>query len=126
MKILNIVLFFSQLLFLGCGSTSIEAEGKLKIKNMNATENASDITHVKIMLSDSEKSIVDADVQIVPGIVKTFNLEATTYTVYVYSENNEKPQYCQCIVGSGKSTYLIWEKKEEMNNQYLLYEVNGF
>lgn len=108
-----------------CENTSINAEGKIKIKNMDTTENAVNINHVKIVLSKSEESIIDTNIQIAPEIIKTFNLEANQYTVYVTSENNEK-KFCQCIVNSGKTTYISWEKKEEMNNSYILYEVDSF
>lgn len=124
---LYVLLFPLLLLFSceNCENTSINAEGKIKIKNQDTSENAVNINNVKIILSDSEESIIDTDIQIAPGIIKTFNLEANQYTVYVTSANNEK-KYCQCIVNSGKTTYISWEKKEEMNNSYILYEVDGF
>lgn len=108
-----------------CENTSINAEGTLKIKNKDTSEDAADIKHIKIVLQKSEETVLDTDVQISSEIVKAFNLEADQYIVYATAENEEK-KHCQCIVKSGKTTYIQWDKKEEMGNSYILYEVDSF
>lgn len=122
-----ILLFPSLMLFSceNCEMSSINAEGKIKIKNMDTSEDAADISHVKIVFADSEESIIDTDIQIAPGIIKTFSLEANQYIVYVTSETHER-KYCQCNINSGKATYLAWGKNKEIDNSYILYEVDDF
>ena len=92
---------------------------------MDSTENAADITNIKIIHQNTEETILEKDIQIAPGIVKVFNLDADQYIVYASIGNDER-KHCQCIISSGKTTYLQWEKKEEMNDSYILYEVSNF
>ncbi len=126
MKYYYLFLFFFSLLFYSCENSSLNADGRLKIKNMDNTDNAADITHIKIIHQNTEETIIDTNIQIAPGIVKVFNLEADQYIVYA-SIGDEERKHCQCIISSGKTTYLQWEKKEEMNNSYIiLYEVSNF
>jgi hypothetical protein len=125
MKYCYLYLLFLPLLFCCCENSSIIAEGTLKIKNMDSTENAADITNIKIIHQNTEETILEKDIQIAPGIVKVFNLDADQYIVYASIGNNER-KHCQCIISSGKTTYLQWEKKEEMNDSYILYEVSNF
>lgn len=119
------ILLIALLSLCSCETTSINAEGTLKIKNVDTSEDAVDIKNIKIILLNSEKVILDTDIQISSGIVKVFNLDADQYTVYATANNGEK-KFCQCLVKSGKTTYLQWDKKEEMNNSYILYEVDNY
>ena len=119
-------IFFFLLLFLcGCESATIPTEGKLKIKNMDTGTDTTTIKHIKIIYSNSEKTVIDTDIQIYPGIIKTFSLEANKYIVHV-STDNDKEGRCTCLINSGETTYLQWEKRKETDNFYILYEVNKF
>ena len=121
----SMIFFFLLVMLCGCESPTIPTEGKLKIKNINAGVDTSNINHIKIIYYNSEKTVIDTDVQIYPGIIKTFSLEANQYIVYISTDNNEEG-HCQCLINSGETTYLQWEKRKETYNSYILYEVNDF
>lgn len=119
------IFFFVLLMLCSCENATIPTEGKLKIKNVNTEGDTTNIKHVKIIYYNSDKTVIDTDVKIYPGIIKTFSLEANHYIVYITTDNGEE-KHRDCLINSGETTYLQWEKREETNNSYILYEVDKF